>query len=132
MVNNEKRTELTNNIKIKTMKPSILKKAFSFLVAGVICSFSAIANDTNSNFDFTETSKEIKNNIKFASSYTTHSSEKVNVVFTVDESGKVNCVIANTDNKQLKQTIEKQFEHLILKQLKANNAYSIQFNFKTL
>lgn len=55
--------------------------------------------------------------------------EKVNVVFTVNETG--NLVIANTTNTFLKKSIEEQFLKLTLKQLKADNAYSIQFNFKT-
>ncbi len=117
------------------MKPLIFKKALSFFAAGIIISFSALANDNNLTSSLPETSKEIKNHIKFPNLINTPNNtqqEKINVVFTIDELGKVNFVIANTDNKQLKQTIEKQFENLILKQLKANNAYSIQFNFKTI
>ena len=58
--------------------------------------------------------------------------EKVNVLFTVNETGEVNLVVANTANETLKKSIESQFMKLKLNNLKANNAYSIVFNFKTI
>ena len=58
--------------------------------------------------------------------------EKVNVVFTVNEIGEVNLVVANTTNESLKKSIETQFMKLKLNKLKANNAYSVVFNFKTI
>ena len=77
--------------------------------------------------------KTIKDHVKFPNfSINGIQQEKVNVIFTVNETGQVNLVIANTGNVSLKRTIEEQFLKLTLKQLKANNAYSIQFNFKTI
>jgi hypothetical protein len=58
--------------------------------------------------------------------------QKVNVVFTVDELGQINLVIANSKNELLKQSIEAQFKKLTLKNLEPNNAYSIILNFKTI
>jgi len=83
--------------------------------------------------DAESASRTIKECIKFPNLNMYNISEaKVNVVFTVDEAGRVNLVIANTENQGLRKSIEEQFLTLSLKQLKANNAYSIQFNFKTL
>ncbi len=77
--------------------------------------------------------KTIKEHVKFPNfTINEQQSDKVNVVFTVNDAGQVNLVIANTSNLILKKSIEDQFLKLSLKQLKANNAYSIQFNFKTI
>ena len=54
------------------------------------------------------------------------------MVFTTAENGKVNFVLAKTENKIIKTEIEKQFQELTLNKLKANVAYSIVFNFKTI
>lgn len=55
-------------------------------------------------------------------------SEKVNVVFTTDETGKVNLVIASTKDPELKKAIESKFLQLQFKQLKADVAYGITLN----
>jgi hypothetical protein len=52
------------------------------------------------------------------------------VVFTTDEKGKVNFVLAKTENEILKKQIEKQFSEMILTKIKSNVAYSIVFNIK--
>ena len=54
------------------------------------------------------------------------------MVFTVNETGNVNLVVVNTTNENLKKSIETQFVKLKLNNLKANNAYSVVFNFKTI
>jgi hypothetical protein len=66
--------------------------------------------------------------------------EKVEVVFTTDEKGKVNFVLAKTNNDVLKQQLEKQFSEMVLTKIKSNVArpndvqsgvaYSIVFNIK--
>jgi hypothetical protein len=79
-----------------------------------------------------ETEKTIKEHVKFPKLILpNHQNEKVEIIFTTTESGKVNFVLAKTSNASLKKEIEKQFNGLILSKLKANVAYSIVFNFKT-
>lgn len=112
------------------------KKGFIALLSGIFISLSAVAAPAGEKPLETETglaSRIIKEHVKFPSlaQYQGYE-EKVNVVFTVNEAGQVNLVIANTENQGLRKAIEEQFMTLSLKQLKANNAYSIQFNFKTL
>lgn len=112
------------------------KKGILALLSGIFISISAVAAGTGekpAGAEAGSVSRMIKEQVKFPNfSFYTTGEEKVNVVFTVDEAGQVNLVIANTENQDLKKAIEGQFQKLSLKQLKANNAYSIQFNFKTL
>ncbi len=56
---------------------------------------------------------------------------KVEVVFTTGENGKVNFVLAKTEDALLKKEIEKQFTNLVLPQLKKDVAYSVVLSFKT-
>lgn len=112
------------------------KKGLLAILSGIFISLSAVAAPVGEKplgTDVESASRLIKEQVKF-SNYATYQGheEKVNVVFTVNEAGQVNLVIANTESQSLKKDIEEQFMKLSLKQLKANNAYSIQFNFKTL
>jgi len=121
----------------KQMKGGLFsKKGLLTLLSGIFISLSAVAAPVGEKPLETETgsaSRIIKEHMKFPNHTLYNVSEaKVNVVFTVDEAGQVNLVIANTENQGLKKAIEDEFRKLSLKQLKANNAYSIQFNFKTL
>lgn|GEM_PF-1354034 len=113
-----------------------LKKGLLAILSGIFISTSAMAapaGEKPMGSDAESASRTIKECIKFPNLNMYNISEaKVNVVFTVDEAGRVNLVIANTENQGLRKSIEEQFLTLSLKQLKANNAYSIQFNFKTL
>ena len=81
-----------------------------------------------------ETEKTIKEHVKFPKLIlpVQHQQQKVEVVFTTSENGNVNFVLAKTDNKEIKTEIEKQFSKLNLNKLKANVAYSIVLNFKTI
>jgi len=80
-----------------------------------------------------EAEKTVKEHVKFPKLILpVQQNEKVEVVFTTAENGKVNFVLAKTDNKVLKTELEKQFQDLTFNKLKANVAYSIVFNFKTL
>jgi hypothetical protein len=114
---------------------SSFKKGIIILMSGMFLSISAFATkgETPLTTDAGSASKMIREHLKFPN-FTIYraAEEKVNVVFTVNESGHVNLVVANTSNQVLRKSIEDQFSTLTLKQLKANNAYSIQFNFKTL
>lgn len=112
-----------------------LKKSIILLSVGFLFSFSIKANENENPKTVTinEANKTIKQHIKFPDVLMHFGQEeKVNVVFTVSETGQVNLVIANTQNEMLKKSIESQFIKLILINLKANNAYSVVFNFKTI
>lgn len=100
------------------------------LVALTLGSFLLNANTKGTG---TETEKTIKEHVKFPNLILPiKQTEKVEVVFTTSENGKVNFVLAKTDNKEIKTQIEKQFSELTLNKLKANVAYSIVLNFKTI
>ena len=114
---------------------TLIKKSVIVFATGLLMSLTARAggNEPPKNISISGASKTIKDHVKFPNLLLDFSNEeKVNVVFTVNEEGRVNLVIANTSNEILKKSIETQFSKLVLKQLKANNAYSIQFNFKTI
>jgi hypothetical protein len=104
----------------------------SLVLALCVTAIFATANNGNEAVVIA-TEKTIKEHVKFPNLILpVQKSEKVEVVFTTSENGKVNFVLAKTENAALKQSIEKQFSNLTLNQLKANVAYSIVFNFKTL
>ena len=119
----------------KSISNLFSKKGLLALITGILISTAtfAKAGETPVTTDAGNAAKTIREHIKFPNfNIYQAQEEKVNVVFTVNENGQVNLVIANTSNAILKKTIEDQFLKLTLKQLKANNAYSIQFNFKTI
>ena len=113
---------------------SILKKSLAILAVGVLFSFniSAKENGTPKTIIIADANKTIKEHITFPDFLNFTKEEKVNVVFTVNETGNVNLVVVNTSNENLKKSIESQFIKLKLNNLKANNAYSVVFNFKTI
>lgn len=113
----------------------ILKKSIAILAVGFLFSFNVNANDNENpkTVIIADANKTIKDHIKFPNLLMNFNQvEKVNVLFTVNEIGEVNLVIANTTNETLKKSIESQFMKLKLNNLKANNAYSVVFNFKTI
>ncbi len=80
-----------------------------------------------------ETEKTIKQHVKFPQLILpVQKNEKVEIVFTTGTNGKVDFVLAKTENEILKKELEKQFLGLTLNKLKSNVAYSIVFNFKTI
>lgn len=114
---------------------TLIKKSVIVFATGLLMSLTAKAggNEPSKSILISDASKTIKEHVKFPNLLLDYShEEKVNVVFTVNNEGHVNLVIANTANEVLKKSIEIQFTKLVLKQLKANNTYSIQFNFKTI
>ncbi|MES2760800.1 MAG: hypothetical protein V4677_01285 [Bacteroidota bacterium] len=113
---------------------SIIKKSMALLAVGILFSFntSAKENGTPKTVVIEDANKTIKEHIKFPDLLTFTKEEKVKVVFTVNETGNVNLIVVNTFNENLKRSIESQFSKLKLNSLKANNAYSVVFNFKTI
>lgn len=101
------------------------------LVALTLGSFFLKA--TNGNEIAFETEKTIKEHVRFPKLILpVQQQQKIEVVFTTAENGNVNFVFAKTDNKEAKAEIEKQFSKLNLNKLKANVAYSVVLNFKTI
>ncbi|MBK6836208.1 MAG: hypothetical protein IPG89_18880 [Bacteroidetes bacterium] len=115
-----------NQLKTKVIKTSaVLLFTFS--------AFLANANNSNESELKTEASKTITQQINLSElSFVAKQNERVEIVFTTSEDGKVNFVLAKTKNAELKNQIEKQFSQLTLSKLKANVAHSIVFNFKTI
>lgn len=114
---------------------TIFKKTIMMITAGLFLSMNINAKDNENpkSILISDASKTIKEHIKFPNLLMHfNDEEKVNVVFTVNEIGEVNLVVANTANESLKKSIETQFMKLKLNKLKANNAYSVVFNFKTI
>jgi hypothetical protein len=113
---------------------SILKKSMALLVVGILFSFtiSAKENGTPKTVVIEDANKLIKERIKFPDLLNFTKETRVNVVFTVNEAGNINLIVVNTSNETLKKSIELQFQKLKLSNLKANNAYSVVFNFKTI
>jgi hypothetical protein len=80
------------------------------------------------------TEKEIQKHLSFPNilmPVNKTQSNKVDVVFTTNENGQVNLVIAKTENKDLKKEIEKNFSKLVLKTTKPNVCYGVTLNLKT-
>lgn len=113
---------------------TIFKKSIAYISIGILFSFQGNAKvDGTPSIIISDASKTIKEHIKFPNLLMDfNKEEKVNVVFTVNETGNVNLVVVNTSNENLRKSIETQFVKLKLNNLKANNAYSVVFNFKTI
>lgn len=79
-----------------------------------------------------ETEKTIKDYFKFPQIVMpVNASQKVEVLFTTNQNGHVDFVLAKTDDQNLRAEIEKQFSKLDLKKLKSNVVHSITLNIKT-
>jgi len=110
------------------------------LIAGLIfTTLIAVSNTTPSTSTVnTETEKTIRNYFKFPQVLLpnhivkSNQSNKVEVLFTTDKSGKVNFVMAKTLDKELKVEIEKQFSNMHLNKVKQNVVHSVVLNFRTL
>ncbi len=124
------------NIKLNKMKAlkKINQQIKNWIVGGLILlsSTSALAHNGVSTIN-AEAEKQIKEHLKPENPIAAlNQSQKVEVLFTTNEKGSVNFVLAKTENQVAKTEIEKQFSHLQFKNLNANVAYSIVINFKTL
>ncbi|MES2513890.1 MAG: hypothetical protein V4580_07075 [Bacteroidota bacterium] len=126
-------SQYQNDIKKVTAK-LIIKKSITLLAVGLLFSFNISAKEdgTPKTIVIEDATTTMKQHIKFPDLLTFKKEERVNVVFTVNEAGNVNLVVVNTFNENLKKSIESQFMKLKLNNLKANNAYSVIFNFKTI
>lgn len=115
------------------MKTLIRKSALA-LATGLCVFFSSPikASEAPNKLIVVNSIEEIKHHISFNELQLKGTSEIVKVVFTVNELGVVDLVIANTNNQLIKQSIEKQFSNLVFENLKTNHTYGIQFNFKTI
>lgn len=112
------------------LKHGVIK--LSAVLGFIFLSSSAVALGSDGNENIIETQNTIRQHISFPNIILPIAkTEKVEVVFTTDEKGKVNFVIAKTQNEVLKKQIEKQFSEMILTKIKSNVAYSIVFNIKT-
>lgn len=58
--------------------------------------------------------------------------QKVEILFSTDDKGKVNFALAKTTNQLLKKEIEKQFYTMHFSDLKAEMINSVVVNFKTI
>ncbi len=74
---------------------------------------------------------EVKNYLLFPNIFNNSYIEEAKVVFTVNNKGNVDLVIADTNNKTLKKSIEEQFLKLKFNNLSSNNTYNINFKFKS-
>ncbi len=85
-----------------------------------------------------ESKKTIREYFKFPQILVNHSEVKtvtnnsVEVLFTTNEKGNVNFVLAKTQDESLKHEVEKQFYKLCLPKLKQDVVHSVVLNFKTL
>ena len=115
-------------------KANITGKVIKVATIAALTLGSFLVKATNGNEVAMETEKTIKEHVKFPKLIlpVKHQEQKVEVVFTTSENGNVDFVLAKTDNKEVKAEIEKQFSKLNLNKLKANVAYSIVLNFKTI
>ncbi len=112
-----------------------MKKTIILIATGILFTINVNANNQPLKNKIIEVGsvKNIKNYFTFPAFINeTNHNQIVKVVFTVSETGNVNLAIANTNNIEIKQAIESQFLKLKLNDLKANNAYEIQFHFKTI
>ena len=85
---------------------TIFKKTILLVTAGLFLSTNIHAKDNENpkSVLIADASKIIKEHIKFPNLLMHfNQEEKVNVVFTVNETGDVNLVVANTQNESLKK-----------------------------
>lgn len=70
--------------------------------------------------------KEIQSNLHIK----TLKPDRVDVMFTTDDFGRVNLAIANAKDSHLKHSIEKSFMRLKFENLVPNNCYSVVLDIK--
>ncbi|MBA2611567.1 MAG: hypothetical protein H0U95_06325 [Bacteroidetes bacterium] len=104
------------------------------LIAGLLITSLSVKPNTVSglNPEAGETEKTIKDYFKFPQIVVlVNESQKVEVLFTTDEKGHVDFVLAKTQDHNLKAEVEKQFLKLNLTKLKCNVVHSVTLNIKT-
>jgi hypothetical protein len=119
---------------MKTLNRFKLLLIAVFVLNGLI----AMANNgAPTNTVNSSTEKTIKDYFRFPQILLPHADDKVienkvEVIFTTSENGRVNFVLAKTNDPILKKEIEKQFSLLTLPQLKQEVAHSVVLNFRTM
>lgn len=107
-----------------------MKKSAIICLLGLL-TFNTHAKDKNNNKIEINSVNEVKNYLMFPNIFNNNYTEEAKVVFTVNDRGNVDLVIANTNNKVLKKSIEEQFLKLKFNNLSSNNTYNINFKFKS-
>ena len=118
----------------------VTKLLLLVLLTGGSLSLMAASNFHNPNEEpaAKESERVIRNYFKFpqillpVKENTKVEQNKVEVLFTTDKSGKVNFVLAKTENPALKKEIEKQFSALSLLQLKSGVVHKVVLSFRTI
>jgi len=105
------------------MKTVITKTFFGALAVLSLNIKASTSPDINSQKEF------IQHSVKFPESCDAKN-QKVEVLFTTNETGKVNFVLAKTDDKNLKQNLEKQFYNMRFTGMKQNVVNSVVLSFK--
>lgn len=120
-------------IKIKKMKTR--NKITTLILMGGLLMISLTVkpnSKTGLNPEAIETEKTIKDYFKFPQIVIpANEAQKVEVLFTTDQNGHVDFVLAKTIDANLKAEIEKQFLKLNLTKLKNNVVHSVTLNIKT-
>lgn len=104
------------------------------LVTGLVITTLYVTpnNISGSKSESVETEKAIKDYFKFPQIIMpVNSSQKVEVLFSTNQNGKVDFVLAKTDDQNLKLEVEKQFLKLNLTKLKSDVIHSVTLNIKT-
>ena len=104
------------------------------LIAGLLITSLSVKPNTTSGIspEANETEKTIKDYFKFPQIVTPlNEDQKIEVLFTTDEKGHVDFVLAKTVDQNLKMEVEKQFLKLNLTKLKCNVVHSVTLNIKT-
>ena len=98
--------ELNMKTTINQLKTKVIKTSAVMLFT--FSAFLANANNTNNAVLKTEASKIITQQINLSDlSFVANQNERVQIVFTTSDDGKVNFVLAKTKNTELKNQIEK-------------------------
>lgn len=119
------------------MKTSTLKTLAFLILLTFLARFANAGNVPTPATPKGESEKTIRNYFKFPQVLIQHQdaeknlAKKVEVVFTTEASGAVNFVIAKTDDRDLKNEIERQFLKLKLPKLKHDTVYSVVLSFRT-
>jgi hypothetical protein len=106
---------------MKTIIKTALFLSLSFF------SLSTFPSHTPNQQIISETEKIIRRNVKLPSEL---SNQKVQILFTTNDDGQVNFVMAKTDNVKTKEVIEKQFYSLRFANLQKDVVHSAVINFK--
>lgn len=113
---------------------AIIKTSIWGFATGLCLLFSSTvkANETPKKTILVNSISDIKKHIATNQLTFSKNNETVKVVFTVNDFGAVDLVIANTTNQTIKHELEKQFSNMVFENLKTNHTYGIQINFKTI